>query len=119
MPAYAGTRRYLFEVQVQGDEPDDWGNPPGWVTRGTIRGGIKSETGMGAIRSSLTHGLPQSVARYSVDARTAEVRALQIAKQYRLVNLQDGTIFSVTGVVTDYEDGTRSYVLCEVGGNEG
>ena len=120
MPIDAGALRERFSVQRRESGFDDWGSPKEtWEVRGQLLGAVRGETGMGAIRSGLASGIPQSVARYSVLSRARAVQDIGVDPGMRLVSKRTGQIFSVTGVVVDYEDLTRAYITCEVGGNDG
>lgn len=119
MPVSAGKLRETFDVQSP-TGTDTWGAPSGeWVTLGQLRGGPKTDSGMGAIRNGQANGVPLAVTRYSVEIHGSAQRHFAIDETFRLVNKRDGAIFSVRGVVVDYEDPQRVYVLCEVGGNAG
>lgn len=116
----AGKRKVLFMLQRPVAGYDDWGHPlPGWEDVAAFRGDPRGDTGMGAIRSGLTTGLPLSITRYSVEVETKLVEHYAVTTAHRLILQHDGTIFSVLGVTRDLADGRRSFIVCEVGGNDG
>lgn len=118
----AGALNTRFAVEFYNEQggTDQWGDPIGaWVEVGRVNAEVRNETGIGAIRSGAVNDIPQSIARYSLGVRTASVVRYSIATPARMRDVRSGIVYSVLGVINDVKDRTRSYVVCEVGGNEG
>lgn len=117
MPTAAGKFRHRVAVEVLVEPGNGWGGHGSYepVDYPPIRCNIKADTGMAAIRSGLTSGIPQSLGRYSVLVRERTQRARQIGVGSRL--LPQGAPWAnlrllVQGVTPDTEDGTRVYLHC-------
>jgi head-tail adaptor len=123
MALSAGALNTRFLAQRRTAGTDDWGSPiQGWQDLGSFSAGIRNDTGMGAIRSAAGAGIPASIARYSIEVRAEVIRAYGITSADRLVGRLPfssvDTIFSVTGVISDFSDPIRAYILTEVGADE-
>ncbi|ACE75749.1 P09 [Xanthomonas phage phiL7] len=121
LSAGALNTRLLAQRRTAGT--DDWGSPiQGWQDLGSFSASIRNDTGMGAIRSATGAGIPASIARYSIEVRAEVIRAHGITSADRLVGRLPfsgaDTIFSVTGVISDFSDPSHAYILTEVGADE-
>lgn len=120
MPIKAGAQNVRLLLQQHTPGTDPWGQPTtGWETIGEFSASAKNETGMGAIRSALQGGVPASVARYSFMVRAQVLTKYPVDSAKRLVNVRDGAVFTITGVIKDYADPSRGYIMAEIGGNAG
>lgn len=121
----AGTLRTRVELQER--DPggtDDWGQPSlTWSRLGEFSAAVKNETGLGAIRTSVSGGIPASIARYSFKVRAEVISHFQVNPAQRLLAKLPFNptvfVFKITGVISDFSDTSQAYILAEVGGSEG
>lgn len=125
MPISAGSLRTRVELQERSPSgTDEWGQPSlDWTRIGEFSAAVKNETGIGAIRTAVSGGIPASIARYSFKVRAEVISHFQVNPAQRLVAKLPFNpklfVFKVTGVISDFSDPTQAYILAEVGGSEG
>lgn len=124
MAILAGRLNTRVELQERAPGSDAWGQPNmAWVSLGGFSAQVTNETGIGAIRTAVSGGMPASVARYSFKVRSEVIAHFQITSAHRLLAKlpfnPSVVVFNVTGVINDFSDPTQAYILTEAGGNEG
>lgn len=117
MPTAAGKFKHRVLVEVLQPPSNGWGGHGTYepVTPAAVRCNIKADTGMSAIRSGLTSGVPQSVGRYSVLMRERTLRyyGIPVGARLRPVGAAWANLrLLVQGITPDTEDGTRVYLHC-------
>lgn len=123
MALSAGALNTRLVAQRRTAGTDDWGSPiQSWQDLGSFQASVRNDTGMGAIRSAAGAGIPASIARYSIEVRAEVIRAYRITSADRIIGRLPfsgvDTIFSVTGVISDFSDPSHAYILAEVGADE-